>query len=349
VIPAAGVLAAEAARIEDPGDVAARAAHPGGPDTRPVPTIFLGSGSFAVPILEALVASPETEIVAIISAPDRPVGRKAVPTAVPVASRARELGLPLVQPDRIRDPAAVASLAALRPAFGVLADYGQIVPTAVLDLPPRGILNVHPSLLPRHRGATPIPAAILAGDRETGVSLIRMDEGLDTGPIVAVHRWPLDGTETAPELEARAAAAGSALVAATLGPWLRSELIARPQPVEGATLTRPFQREDGRLDPDRPAAELERQVRALQPWPGTFVDTDAGRIKVLRASVAPVIGTSSAAQPGTFGPGPGLRLQTIDGDLVLALVQPAGGRVMTGAELVLGRPGLPGSRVARRP
>ena len=308
-----------------------------------VPTIFLGSGSFAVPILEALLAAPETDIVAVVSAPDRPVGRKAVVTPVPVAARARELGLTLLQPERIREPSAAAALAALRPALGVLADYGQIVPSSVLDLPPSGILNVHPSLLPSHRGASPIPAAILAGERETGVTLIRMDAGLDTGPIVAATRWPLTGDETAPELEARAAAAGAALVAATLGPWLRGEIAAREQPAEGVTLTRPLRREDGRLDPSRTAEELERQVRAFQPWPGTFVETEAGRIKVLRAAVEPADG--GPAVPGGFRPGPGLRLRTADGDLVLLEVQPAGGRPMTGEELVLGRPALPGSRV----
>ena len=334
------------------GNVAAGAAGAAATEGRsgsgPARTIFLGSGSFAVPILDALVASPETEVVAVVSAPDRPAGRGALVTPVPVAARARELGLPLIQPDRIREPGTVAALAAYQPTLGVLADYGQIVPAAILGLSPRGILNVHPSLLPRHRGATPIPAAILADDRETGVTLIRMDEGLDTGPIVAATRWALDGTETSPDLEARAAAAGAALVAATLGPWLRGEVAATPQPNEGATLTRPLRREDGRLDPARPAVELERRVRAFQPWPGTFVETDAGRIKVLRAATAPSAG-GTPRLPATFGQGPGLRLHTTDGDLLLLEVQPAGGRPMTGEELVLGRPSLPGSRVITAP
>jgi methionyl-tRNA formyltransferase len=313
------------------------------------PTIFFGSGSFAVPILDALVASPEADVIAVVSAPDRPVGRKAVPTAVPVVSRARELGLTLIQPDRIRDPAAVAALSVLRPTLGVLADYGQIVPKSVLGLPLRGILNVHPSLLPRHRGASPIAAAILAGDRETGVTLIKMDEGLDTGPIVATTRWDLVGSETSPELEARAATAGAALVAATLGPWLHADVTPTSQPAEGVTLTRPLRRDDGRLDAERPAVELERQVRALQPWPGTYLETEAGRIKVLAARVVPP-GVDVVAQPaGMFGRGPGLRLHTADGDLELVEVQPAGGRAMTGEELLLGRPNLPGSRVRTSP
>jgi methionyl-tRNA formyltransferase len=336
------------------GDVAAGpdagATTAGVPGGGPARTIFLGSGSFGVPILDALLASPDVEVVIVVSAPDRPVGRGGVVTPVPVAARARDLGLRLIQPDRIRDPSAVADLAALEPTLGVLADYGQIVPAAILELPPRGILNVHPSLLPRHRGATPIPAAILAGDPETGVTVIRMDEGLDTGPIVAATRWTLDGTETAADLETRAAAAAASLVSATLDPWLRGELAATPQPTEGVTSTRPLRREDGRLDPTRPASELERQVRALQPWPGTFLETDAGRIKVLRAA-AEVVPPARGAPglPGMFGEGPDLRLHTADGDLVLVEVQPAGGRPMSGEELVLGRPGLPRSRLVVGP
>ncbi len=171
----------------------------------PARTLFFGSGSFAVPILEALLEAPEVEVVAAVGAPDRPTGRHATPTPVPVVARARQLGVRVVQPKRLRDPDVAAELAALAPDLGVLADYGRIVPQVVLELPRRGILNVHPSLLPRHRGAAPIPAAILAGDAETGGTLIRMDAGVDTGPLVAARSWPLTGEETGPELEARAA------------------------------------------------------------------------------------------------------------------------------------------------
>jgi methionyl-tRNA formyltransferase len=196
-------------------------------------------------------------------------------------------------------------------------------------------LNVHPSLLPRHRGASPIPATILAGDEQTGVTLIAMDAGLDTGPIVAVDRWELTGDETASELEARAAGAGAGLVAKSIGPWLRGEIAATPQPSEGATQTRPLRREDGRLDPDRPARILERQIRAYQPWPGSFIETEAGRVIVWRASVETV--PEDLPPPGTIGPGPDLRLATSDGWLVLEEVQPAGGRQMPGPDLLRGR------------
>ncbi len=205
---------------------------------------------------------------------------------------------------------------------------------ALLDLP-HGALNLHPSLLPRHRGASPIPATILAGDRATGVTLMRMDRGLDTGPIVAVERIPLDGTETAPALERRLAELAADLLDRSLGPWLRGELPATPQPDAGATLTRPLRREDGRLDPSRPAAELERSVRAYAPWPGTFLDAGGERLAVGRASVAP---SAPGDEPGHL-----VRhdarpaLTTSDGRLVLDLVTPPGRRAMPSADWLRGR------------
>ena len=175
------------------------------------------------------MAAPEVDLVGVVSVPDRPSGRRGVPSPTPVAARARRLGVELLQPARIRDQGAIDAIADLRPALGVLADYGRIVPRAILDLPARGILNVHPSLLPRHRGASPIPATILAGDPTTGVTLIQMDAGLDTGPIVAATAWPLDGDELAPELEARAAEAGAELVRRSLAGWLAGTLAPTPQ------------------------------------------------------------------------------------------------------------------------
>jgi methionyl-tRNA formyltransferase len=306
--------------------------------------VFLGSGAFGVPILEALSADPTIELIAVVSAPDRPAGRGAGLTAVPVARLARASGLLLLQPGRLRALESIAAVAGLRPDLGVLADYGQIVPAALLDLVPGGMLNLHPSLLPRHRGATPIPAAILAGDERTGVSLIRMDAGLDSGPIVARSVVPLDGRESAPELEARLAILAADLLTASIGPWLHGELPARAQATVGVTLSRPLRREDGRLDPDRPAVELERQVRAYLGWPGSFVETTAGRLAVLRA----VVGSGAPAARGQLvASGSGLALVTARGSLELEVVQLAGGRAMSGVELLRGRPALAGSAVKR--
>jgi len=303
--------------------------------------IFFGSGPFAVPILKALHRAPEAEIVAVVGPPDRAAGRHARPTAAPAVARARDLGLPVFQPVRLRGDEALSHLRALRPDLGVLADYGRIIPGPVLELPRHGILNVHPSLLPRHRGATPVPATILAGDAQAGVTLIRMDEGIDSGPIVASAAWPLDGTELAPELEARAASEGARLLAGTLTAWLAGAIKPRPQDVAAVTLTRPLRRSDGQLDPLRPVAELERQVRAFQPWPGSWIETIVGRLVVWRAEAAPgfVTGDATPGRIGRFG------LCAADGHLALREVQPAGGRRMTWDELVRGRPAIVGSEV----
>lgn len=297
----------------------------------PARVVFFGSGAFALPSLEALLTSREVTVVAVVTAPDRPVGRRAEPTPTPVAARARAAGLALRQPPRVRAPEAVAELAALAPELGVLADYGQIIPPALLDLPARGILNVHPSLLPQHRGATPVAATILAGDAEAGVTIIAMDAGLDTGPIVAAEAWPLRGDETAPELESEAAARGARLLLSVLPGWLAGERRATPQDEAVATLCRPFRREDGRLDPTRPASELERRVRALAPWPGTFVETDAGRLVVHRAGVGE--GSPADRVGELVADADGLALATADGRLRLLELQLAGGRRMASAEL----------------
>ena len=305
--------------------------------------VFLGSGGFAVPTLYRLEHIAGVEVVAVVTAPDRRAGRGKMFHGAPVAVAATKRGHPILQPPRIRDEEAIESIRELGPDLAVLADYGQLIPQAILDIPPHGILNVHPSLLPRHRGASPIAATILAGDEETGVTLIAMDAGLDTGPIVAVDRWELKGDETASELEARAAGAGAGLVSKSIGPWLRGEITATPQPSDGATLTRPLRREDGRLDPDGPARLLERQIRAYQPWPGSFIETEAGRVIVWRASVEAI--TENLPPPGTIGPGPDFRLATADAWLILDEVQPAGGRQMPGADLLRGRAVLAYSQV----
>ena len=306
--------------------------------------IFFGSGSFAVPILESLLAVPGVDVITVVSAPDRPVGRGAILTPTPVAARAAELGLPLQQPDRVRADDSVRALAGLAPDLAVLADYGQLIPRSLIDLPTRGFLNVHPSALPRHRGATPIPATILAGDAESAVTLLCLTQALDAGPIVAVEPLPVHAGDTTPQLEERAAVAGARLVARSLPDWLAGRLEPQPQPSEGVTLTKPLHREDGRMDALRPAGELERQVRAYQPWPGSFMETASGRLIVWRAGVR-----EAGRDPGAPGSlqalGDDLALVTGRDLLVLHEVQPAGKRRMSGAELLRGRPELAGSRI----
>jgi methionyl-tRNA formyltransferase len=297
--------------------------------------VFFGSGAFGVPILEATASAPDIALVAVVSGPDRPAGRGLRTDPTPVAARAAALGLPVLRPASLRDPATLAAIADLAPDLGILADYGRIVPPAILALPRLGILNVHPSILPRHRGATPIPATIAAGDAEAGVSIIAMDAGIDSGPIVAQDRWPLGPTVDAPGLEAEAARRGADLLRTILPGWLTGERRAVAQPVDGVTVSRVFRREDGRLDPDRSAAELERRVRALRPWPGSFVETSIGRLAVLEADVGPSV---PDVGPGILvADGDGLALTTGDGRLRLTRVVPAGGRPMSGTEFRRGR------------
>lgn len=308
-----------------------------------VRTVFFGSGAFAVPSLDALAGDPRVELVGIVTAPDRPAGRGRTMLPTPVALRARTRWLPLLQPLRVGEPEVVDEIAALKPALGVLADYGQIIPGRLLELPRLGILNLHPSLLPRHRGATPITAAIAAGDPRVGVTIIRMDAGLDTGPIVASTEWPATGRETTPQLEAFAAREAATLLGRTLDGWVSGAIQPKPQPADGATLTKRLRRDDARLDPTRNAVELERHVRAYLPWPGSMLETPAGRLVIHKASVA-------SAEPGDV-PGSlvaqddGLALTTGDGRLVLDEVQLAGRRPMAGPEFLRGQRDLLGAQV----
>jgi methionyl-tRNA formyltransferase len=301
-------------------------------------TVFVGSGAFGRPSLERLRDHPDIDLVGVVTASPKAAGRRQHVRPTPIADAAVKLGTERVlTPPRLRSPDAVDEVLALEPDLLVLADYGQIVPVKLLELP-LGTLNVHPSLLPRHRGATPVPAAILAGDRETGVTLLRMDAGVDTGPIVAQEAVGLHGDETAPDLEARLAGLGADLLGRTLGRWLRGEIAPRPQPAEGVSITRPLRREDGRLDVRRSAVELERQVRAYQPWPGSFVDTREGRLIVW------------AAEPSSTGPTQGAfdmdGLGIADGGgLRLIEVQPAAGKRMSWDAYVRGHPAIVGASI----
>ena len=301
----------------------------------PVRTLFFGSGTVALPALSRLLRSDLVSLDSVVTAPPRPAGRQAVLTPTPVAELATEQGLPIRTPLTLRDAAVQAELSEIGAELIILADYGRLIPDAILDRPRHGALNIHPSLLPRHRGAAPVVGTILEGDAVAGVSIMRMDEGLDTGPILAQRELPLDGTELAPALEARLAEMGAELLLEVLPGWLDGSVSAVPQPESGATLTRLLRREDGRLDPDKPALELERQVRAYQPWPGSFLEHDDVRLKVWAAGV---LGQNVAVEPGAIILTEGtLGLGTVDGVLRLDEVQPAGRRRMSGAEYRRGK------------
>jgi methionyl-tRNA formyltransferase len=234
-----------------------------------------------VPSLQALHTAGH-EIVLVITQPDRPGNRQKI-TPPPVKVAAQELGLTVLQPEKIRDPAVVARLRALKPDLMVVVAYGQIIPADVLSIPNKGVVNVHASLLPRHRGAAPIAHAILAGDRETGVTIMKMDEQLDHGPILSMRRTEIGPREDAAGLTARLARLGADLLVDTLARLDRIEPAEQDHAL--ATIAPRLRRENGELNWEMDADEMDRRVRALLPWPGTTLPTARGRIKVLSGHV----------------------------------------------------------------
>jgi methionyl-tRNA formyltransferase len=247
---------------------------------------FMGTPDFAVPSLAALVAAGHA-LLAVYSQPARPAGRGKKPQLSPVHDWAQSHGLPVRTPARLRDPSEHDSFRALGLDAAVVAAYGLILPQAMLDAPRLGCLNVHASLLPRWRGAAPIQRAIMAGDHETGVTIMRMAAGLDTGPMLLKARLPIASDTTGGALHDALAARGAELIVAALGGVAAGTLAAEPQPAEGVTYAAKLTRADGRLDWQRPAAELERCVRALAPYPGAWFDHAGERFKVLAAEIAP--------------------------------------------------------------
>ncbi len=251
---------------------------------------FMGSPAFAVPALQALHDAGHA-ITAVYSQPPRPAGRGRSVTPCPVHAAALALGLPVRTPARLRTAAEEhAAFAALDLDAAVVAAYGLILPPAMLDAPRRGCLNIHASLLPRWRGAAPIQAAVLAGDTETGITVMQMDPGLDTGAMLLQGRVPIGPRTTAADLHDSLAALGAALILKTL----QDPPAAAPQPLECATYAAKLTRDSGRLDWTRPAAQLDRQVRAFTPWPGTWAMLGPEVLKVLRAEPA-----AGSGLPGT--------------------------------------------------
>jgi methionyl-tRNA formyltransferase len=257
--------------------------------------VFMGTPDFAATILEALLDAGHN-IRAVYTQPPRPAGRGHRETPSPVQALAEHRGLAVRCPHSLRPPAEAAAFAALGADAAVVAAYGLILPPPVLAAPPLGCLNVHASLLPRWRGAAPIQYALLEGDRETGVTIMQMDEGLDTGPILLQRALAIAPDMTAGRLSAALAQLGAGLILEALDGVAEGRLEARKQPQQGVTYARKIERGAGRLDWRRPAAALERQVRAFDPWPGTFFEFAGERIRVLAAALAD---NPAGAAPGT--------------------------------------------------
>ncbi len=280
---------------------------------------FLGTGAIGVPLLARVMEMADELLV--VSQPDRPAGRRLLMRATPIATLARESGLRVLTPARLRSDEARSAITDFRPDGLLLVSYGQLVPPDLLEVAERPPLNVHPSLLPRHRGAAPVAGTILAGDDEGGVTLMVMTERLDAGPIVA--QWPvsLAGRETTPELDVQLADLAAEVVPDELERWATGDIVTRPQDERAATHVRPFTRADGWIDWRRPAVEIDRQVRALQPWPGAWTTIDGRRLHIRRAQA--VAGVDEVPI-GALMPGEVPCVACGAGALALEIVQPEG-------------------------
>lgn len=302
--------------------------------------VFMGTPAFAVASLAALL--DVGEVVAVVTQPDKPKGRGQSVSFSPVKDFALARGIPVLQPLKMKTPPFVDALRPYAPDLCVVTAYGKILPKDVLELAPLGCVNVHASLLPRFRGAAPIQWALAHGDTETGVCLMKMDEGLDTGPVFAVERLPIAADDTSASLHEKLAALGGEALKKHLPAYIRGELVPVPQSTEGMVYAPMIEKEAGQLDFKRPAAELERRLRAFTPWPGAFTSLVQGpRLKVHRMRV----GTGQGV-PGTVlrAGKDGIEVACQEGSVLLLEVQPEGKRVMAAGDFLLGHPFAEGSQ-----
>jgi methionyl-tRNA formyltransferase len=296
--------------------------------------VFMGTPEFAVPVLEALVG--QYQVVAVVTQPDRVAGRGRKVKSSPVKKTALAHELPLLQPSSLRQPEAAAELRELAPDVIVVAAFGQILPPEVLGIPPHGCLNVHASLLPRYRGAAPIAAAILAREKQTGVTLMLMDEGMDTGPILAQAECEIEPQDTAGSLSVKLAHLGANLLVETLPRWLDGQIAPQPQDDSLATYCQMVTKKDGLIDWSLPATDLWLRVRAYHPWPGTYTYWRGKLLKILRAR--PVTIGPSGEEPGrVISLDDGVAVVTGTDALLLEEIQLAGKKALAAREFIRGQ------------
>ena len=305
----------------------------------------MGTPELAGASLQALLDQPEVEIVGVVSQPDRPKGRELKLVASPVKELALSRGLTVLQPAKARDPQFIESIRALRPELIAVAAFGQILPQSLLEVPPLGCINVHTSLLPRWRGAGPIQWAILSGDRETGVTIMKMDAGLDTGAILAEERTPVLEEDTAQTLHDRLAQLGARLLVRTIPDYAAGSIPPRPQPAEGVTYARKILKADGQIDWNRSAREIRNQVRGLIPWPGAFTRLPAPNPDLLKVWEVEICDAS--APPGEVATASKSDIIVGCGQQALRLLtlQREGGRRLRADQFLAGRPLAPGQRL----
>jgi len=302
--------------------------------------VFMGTPEFAVPVLDALTRTPH-HIVGVYTRPDKPAGRGNKLFASPIKQLAQARGWPIFQPTTLRHPDVVDELRALAPDIIIVAAYGLILPPAVLSIPLCGCVNTHASLLPRHRGAAPIPAAILAGDRETGITLMQMDAGLDTGPILVQRAIPIFDDDTTATLTTKLAHLAAELLIENLSRILAGNIVLRPQDDSHATIFKTIRKEEGQIDWTRSAVEIARRVRAFNPWPSAYTFWNDAQLKVWNARAS---NHKTDAEPGrVIAFGKAIGVATGDGVLILREIQLAGKRAMKIEEFVRGRPEFVGA------
>jgi methionyl-tRNA formyltransferase len=303
--------------------------------------VFMGTPAFACPILEALLAGPDP-VVGVVCQPDRPRGRGLAVVAPEVKQLALQHGLPVLQPERLREPAFQDALRALAPDLVVVAAYGKILPRSVLDLPPRGCINVHASLLPRHRGAAPIAWAILAGDDVTGITIMAMNEEMDAGDVLLRREMRIRPDDTGGTLGARLATVGATAIVEAIAGMRAGQLRPVPQPQAGVTFAPRIEREHCRIDWTRPADALERLVRAVAPERAAFTTLDGRALRVHRAVVD---ARQTGAAPGQVmeASPAGILVATGAGALRLLEVQLEGRRRLPVAAFLAGQPLAPGA------
>jgi methionyl-tRNA formyltransferase len=310
---------------------------------------FMGTPDFAVPVLKKLIETQN--VVGVITQPDRPAGRgrqlqpPPVKVAVEAVNTAEAANIPVYQPKSLKSVESADPIRVWDPDMIVVAAFGQILRPHVLDLPPKGCLNVHASLLPRWRGASPIHHAILAGDSETGISLMQMDVGLDTGPVFVREAVAIGPDETAETLHDRLAQLGAEMIGRHLDKILAGEMTAVPQEDDASTYAPMIKKEEGRVEWQRSAAEIDRLIRAMTPWPGAFTTWDGKNLKILSASPAPKMGAVN--KPGlVVADGEGAAVLTGEGKLILHTVQLAGKTATPIQDFLRGRPDFIRSHLA---
>jgi methionyl-tRNA formyltransferase len=305
----------------------------------PLRIIFMGTPELAAVSLRALIASPEFEIVAVVTQPDQPKGRglKLQPSAVKEV--AQKENLPVLQPQRAREEGFLQQMAAMKPDLIAVAAYGQILPKAILDLPRFGCLNVHTSLLPKYRGAAPIQHAILNGDSETGVTIMKMDVGLDTGDILTQERTPIDASDNSQTLHDRLADIGAKLLVRTIPDFVSGAIQPRSQPSEGATYASKIKKQDGEIHWTQPARAIHNRVRAMVPWPGAFTHLPGQpRPHLLKVWGAEVLERDGDAGAILQADKNGIVVGCGAGALRILVLQQEGGRRLSAGEFLAGHP-----------